>query len=108
MRKFLAQFLKRLRLNSSVIPFFEYKGHNMEEGKRPEFVPTEFEVAQEIALKAASDIAIQVEFAVLDASETGSLPDAAKRFDAILHYAERALGAIERLHQVPKTPNSVQ
>lgn len=60
-------------------------------------VPTEIQVAQEIALKAASDIVTQAGFASLDASNPKSLDEAAKRFDTILHYAERALGALNRV-----------
>ena len=45
----------------------------------------------------AADIATQAEFASLDASNPNSLSDAAKRFDTILHYAERALGALDRV-----------
>jgi len=60
-------------------------------------VPTEIQVAQEIALKAAADITTQAGFASLDASDPKSLEDAAKRFDTILHYAERALGALNRV-----------
>lgn len=62
-------------------------------------VPTDLQVAQEIALKAAADIATQAEFATLDASNPKSLSDAAKRFDTILHYAERALGALNRVQK---------
>ena len=60
-------------------------------------VPTEIQVAQEIALKAAADIVTQAGFASLDASNPKSLDEAAKRFHTILHYAERALGALNRV-----------
>lgn len=60
-------------------------------------VPNEIQLAQDIAMKAASDIATQAEFASLDAANPTSLSDAAKRFDTILHYAERALGALNRV-----------
>ena len=66
---------------------------------QPQGMPTELQIAQDIALKAASDIAIQAEFASVDAAKPASLQEAAKRFDAILHYAERALQALERVHQ---------
>ena len=60
-------------------------------------VPNEIQLAQDIAMKAAADIATQAEFASLDAANPKSLTDAAKRFDTILHYAERALGALNRV-----------
>lgn len=61
-----------------------------------------------MALKAASDIAKQAEFAVMDAMGTQSLNDAAKRFDAIRHYAERALSALNRLPAQSDPPDSVK
>jgi hypothetical protein len=54
------------------------------------------QLARETALKAANDIATQAEFARLDASSPDCLKDAAHRFDAIRHYAERAIEALRR------------
>jgi hypothetical protein len=84
---------------------FHSKGMKMREPTIPPGIPTEDQIAQDIALKAAHDIAVQAEFASLDASSDLSLKDAAKRFDAIRHYAERALEALER---VRPARNSVQ
>lgn len=70
--------------------------------------PDETETAREMALKAASDIATQAEFAALDAADRTSLANAAKRFDAIRHYAERALQALGRLPNSNSPPDSVK
>lgn len=71
-------------------------------------LPSDLQIAQEIALKAATDIVAQAEFASLDASNAESLGEASKRFDAILHYAERALTALERVKRAHGPRNSVQ
>ena len=52
--------------------------------------------AQEAALKAAEEIATQAQFASLDAASPHSLQEAAKRFSAILHYAERAIRVLDQ------------
>ncbi len=76
----------------------------MSENKTRTPEPDAVEVAQEIALKAAADIATQTEFAVIDASHRDSVAEAAKRFDAIRHYAERALTALSRVTGRPGDP----
>jgi len=70
--------------------------------------PDETETARELALKAASDIATQAEFAALDAADRSNLANAAKRFDAIRHYAERALQVLGRLPNSNPPPDSVK
>lgn len=70
--------------------------------------PRELQLAQQIALKAATDIATQAQFAAIDASAQESLHDAAKRFGAILHYAERALRALDEAVPASSLRNSVQ
>jgi hypothetical protein len=88
---------------------FSYsEGTKMREQRDFPELPSELQLAREIALKAASDIATQAEFASLDAGKSGTLQDAAKRFGAIIHYAERALQALERVNERRSTPNSVQ
>jgi hypothetical protein len=53
--------------------------------------------AQQVALKAAADICAQAEFASLDAARPETLSDAAKRFDTIMYFAQRALAALNRI-----------
>lgn len=65
-------------------------------------------LAQDIAIKAAQEIATQAEFAAIDAGHRESLREAAKRFDAIRHYAERALEALNRASRNSGHPDSVQ
>lgn len=70
--------------------------------------PDDLELAREMALKAASDIATQAEFATIDAADRDSLSNAAKRFDAIRHYAERALVVLNRLSAQSGPSDSVK
>lgn len=65
-------------------------------------------LAQDIAIKAAQEIVTQAEFAAIDAGHRESLREAAKRFDAIRHYAERALEALNRANRHSGRPDSVQ
>lgn len=69
------------------------------EERQSETIPDATGLAQEVALKAAAEIAAQTEFAVIDASRRESVAEAAKRFDAIRHYAERAIQALSRLSE---------
>lgn len=70
--------------------------------------PDDLEMAREMALKAASDIRTQAEFVALDAADRESIGHAAKRFDAIRHYAERAIQALSRIPPPSPPPNSVK
>ena len=87
---------------------YRTKGTNERKSDLPPHLPSELQVARDIARKAASDIAVQAEFASLDAAENASLGDSAKRFDAIRHYAVRALEALERVPGSGSARNSVK